>query len=192
MVACSQSPEDKANKLIKAELRKTLYKPESYKPIDTNIDSAFAPLNDPAFFELLNEVAIIGKEVEDLNRTMKDAKSTIAIYSGPYQSAYDKNRITEAKEEYDLAEKKYDKLLDKGKKVYLEIVQELAKEPKFIGYIATHNYRADNNAGNTLIGNGVFIIDPDFKKVLFKCEMEDYNEIQDNINTLVEQIKETE
>ena len=32
----------------------------------------------------------------------------------------------------------------------------LQERREFIGYKAMHNYRADNNVGNTLIGNTIF------------------------------------
>lgn len=50
LVACSQSQEQKAEVLIKESLKKSLYKPETYKPVETKVDSAFAPYDDPAFF----------------------------------------------------------------------------------------------------------------------------------------------
>ena len=59
----------------------------------------------------------------------------------------------------------------------------------FIGYKAIHNYRADNNAGNTLIGNSVFFIDKDFKEVLFALEVEEYNQIQEGIKNFKEQLE---
>ena len=38
MVACGQSQEQKAEVLIKESLKKTLYKPETYKPVETKVD----------------------------------------------------------------------------------------------------------------------------------------------------------
>ena len=46
MVACGQSQEQKAEYLIKESLKKSLYKPETYKPVETKVDSAFAPCHD--------------------------------------------------------------------------------------------------------------------------------------------------
>ena len=47
LAACSQSPEQKAEVLIKDSLKKSLYKPDTYKPVDTKVDSAFTPYDDP-------------------------------------------------------------------------------------------------------------------------------------------------
>ena len=43
-----------------------------------------------------------------------------------------------------------------------------------------------------LLRNDIFIIDPEFKKVLFRCEVEEYNEFQEAIKQLLEQIQENQ
>ena len=63
-------------------------------------------------------------------------------------------------------------------------------EQRFIGYKAVHNYRTDNNAGNTLIGNTIFFIDENFSEVRYSLEVEEYNQIQEAISQLKEQIEE--
>ena len=97
-------------------------------------------------------------------------------------SAFGRNEYNEAKNDFNDAQAKYDKLKEKGQAKYQELVDLLAQKPKFIGYRATHNYRADNNEGNTLIGNDIFIIDPEFKEWLDEQEDlkgEDSNEETD-------------
>lgn len=66
IVACKQSQEQKAEYLIKESLKKSLYKPETYKPVETKVDSAFAPYDDPAFFEELAELGEMNSEYEEL------------------------------------------------------------------------------------------------------------------------------
>ena len=100
LVSCGQSQEEKANKLIKSELNKVLFKPESYKPVETKVDSAFAPLDDPALFALLKEYKKIELEMDFLHDKSKHIQRSMAIYDGPYQSAYDKVRYNDSKEEY--------------------------------------------------------------------------------------------
>jgi len=192
LVACSQSQEQKAEVLIKESLKKSLYKPETYKPVETKVDSAFAPYDDPAFFEELAELGKMNSEYEELEEKAKRAKSSMAIWSGPYQTAYGRNEYQEAKEEYDEANAKIDKLKTKGKKLYEKVISMLQGERKFIGFKALHNYRADNNAGNTLIGNTIFFIDENFTEVQYSMEAEEYNQVQDAINQFKEQIEEAE
>lgn len=190
VISCNNSPESKANALIKEELKKSLYKPDTYQPVETVVDSAFAPQDDPTLYEKLTRLEDLGREIESLESTMKRKKSAMAIWSGPYQSAYDRNEYNEAKEEYDEANGKLEKLRKKVQPLAVEIVELMNQKSKFIGFKATHNYRADNNAGNTLIGNSVYIIDPKFEKILFSMEKEGYDAYQEALKQLKEQMAE--
>ena len=192
MVACGQSQEQKAEVLIKESLKKTLYKPETYKPVETKVDSAFAPYDDPAFFEELAELGKMNNEYAELEEKAKHAKSSMSIWSGPYQSAFGRNEYQEAKEEYEEANAKIEKLKTKGRKQYEKVATMLQGERKFIGYKAVHNYRADNNAGNTLIGNSVFFIDENYTEVRYSLDVKEYNQIQETITQFKEQIEEGE
>ena len=191
-VACSQSQEQKAEALIKESLKMSLYKPETYKPVETKVDSAFAPYDDPAFFEELAELEKMNSEYEELDEKAKRAKSSMAIWSGPYQTAFGRNEYQEAKEDYDEANAQINKIKTKGKKQYEKVVSMLQSERKFIGYKALHNYRADNNAGNTLIGNTIFFINQNFTEVQYSMEAEEYEQVQNAISQFKEQIEETE
>ncbi len=192
LVACSQSQEQKAEALIKESLKKSLYKPETYKSVETKVDSAFAPYDDPVFFEELAELGKMNSEYEELEEKTKRAKSSMAIWSGPYQTAFGRNEYQEAKEEYDEANAQIEKLKTKGKKQYEKVVSMLQSERKFIGYKALHNYRADNNAGNTLIGNTIFFINKNFTEVQYSMEAEEYEQVQNAISQFKEQLEEDE
>lgn len=186
MMACAQSKEQKAEALIKETLKKSLYKPETYKPIETKLDSAFTPYDDPEFFKELAELGKLNSEYQDLEEEAKHAKSSMSIWSGPYMSAYDRNEYQEAKADYEEAKAKIEKLKKKGRKQYEKVANMLGGR-KFIGYKAVHNYRADNNAGNTLIGNAIFFIDKNFKEITYSMEVEEYNQVQEAINQLIEE-----
>lgn len=190
--ACSLSKEQKAEDLIRESLKTSLYKPETYKPVETKVDSAFAPYDDPAFFEVLMELDKLISEYDELEAKVKYAKSLMARCSGPYQSEFDRNNYREAKENFDDAKLKIEKIRKKVKRQYEKVVSMLQVSKKFVGYKAIHNYRAENNAGNTLIGDMIFIIDKDFKEVLFSLEVEDYNQLQDAIKNIEEELEEEE
>ena len=190
IVACKQSQEQKAEYLIKESLKKSLYKPETYKPVETKVDSAFAPYDDPTFFEELAELGEMNSEYEELESKAKHAKSSMAIWSGPYMSAYGRNEYQEAKSDYEEANAKLEKLKTKGRKQFEKIANMLQVSNKFIGYKAVHNYRADNNAGNTLIGNTIFFIDKNFEEITYSMEVDEYNQVQEAISSFKEQIEE--
>ena len=180
--ACNKSPEQKAEVLIKDSLKKTLYKPETYKPVDTKIDSAFAPYDDPKIYEIVNEFANLGNKCMSLEEEIKDEEREIAIYSGPYQSEYAKYNIKNAQESIENKKGELEKNLEKVKEILTQFNEINSKGKIFIGYKVTHNYRADNNSGNTLIGNNVFFIDKDFKEVTYSMDLDEYNEMINSIN----------
>ncbi len=194
-VSCSKSPEQKANKLIKEDLQKSLFKPDTYQATETKIDSAFSPYADPEFIELAIEYFDINDEMEDYQNTMKWAKSKMTCYtpspthSNLFQYEYDK-----AKERYDEASLNYKKAQKKLEKKAASMNKMLSEKPKFIGYAAYHTYRADNNAGNTLIGHAFYIFDKDIKNILVAMEVDDifkksnYSKLQ----AVIKQIEEGE
>lgn len=51
LVACSQTPEKKADALITDIVKESLFHPESYSPVRTRVDSAFTPFDNPDFFK---------------------------------------------------------------------------------------------------------------------------------------------
>lgn len=191
-VACEKSQEQKADELIRESLKKTLFKPETYKPIDTKVDSAFSPYDDPELYKELTKLGNLDSEYRELEEEAKDAKTSMSIWSGPYQSAFGRNQYQEAKEEYEKLSTQIENLKKKGDKQFEKVMSMLQGDKKFIGYKAVHNYRADNNAGNTLIGNTVFFIDKDFTEVTFAAELEEYNQVQEGISQIMEKIKEAE
>ena len=155
--SCSKSLEDKANTLIEEDIKKTLYHPETYDPAETQVDSAFTPFDDPVFYEKTIQLCKIGMSIDEYDRKMKSAKSSMSIWSGPYQSAYSKNEYQEAKDEYDENELKT--MLD--------------KEQLFIGFKARHRFRANNNAGQIVFGEMKYLFDKDMNKIVASYDMDD-------------------
>ncbi|HOD62354.1 MAG TPA: hypothetical protein PKG96_09675 [Bacilli bacterium] len=99
LVSC-QSKEEKAAKLIKEEMYKTLYDFSSYEPIETTIDSAFTSIYRDStilvYAYLMNEA--LEKANEYLDNT-KDAQSSLEIWAGSY-SGYGLSQYNKAKEEF--------------------------------------------------------------------------------------------
>lgn len=179
MVSCEKSNEDKIALLIKESMNKSLYHPESYEGVETEIDSAFAPFDSPEFFEKTLKVAKIGAEISQAEEEMKDAKSSMSIWSGPYQTAFGRNEYNEAKEKYETANASKEKATEKAKKIAEELKAELQKKPVFIGFKARHKYRANNNAGNTVFGEAKFVFDKELKNVIAEYDMDgdEYNAV---------------
>ena len=180
MASCQKSNQEKADALVGEEMKKILYFPDSYEAVETVLDSAFSPLDDPALYEKTLKMTEHLKNLTQLDERMKIDKSTMAIYSGPYQTAYDRDKCNEAKEEYVNASEEKKKSLEAVTNISNEIKAKYANVHKFIGFKAQHTYRAKNNAGNTLIGKIEFIFDKDLTHVVAQYDMdsEEYQSVQ--------------
>ena len=175
--SCSSSPEDKANKLIKQDLLKSLYKPDTYKPVETKVDSAFAPLDSPEYFAMLEEITSLGKQQSLEQIDLESAESSMAIWGDTYSSEYGQTEYKQAKKKYDQAKSNIERYLIKSQKLAFKLLKYIDTKKTFIGWFVEHNYRADNNAGQTLIGNQVYIIDKDFNNIIYTQTEEEFSKI---------------
>lgn len=171
--SCSKSQEDKANALIKEDIKKVLYHAEIYDPVETQVDSAFTPFDDPVFYEKTAQLCKLGMTMDEYDKKMKNAKSSMSIWSGPYQSAFGRNAYQEAKNEYDESAKKIKNIEKKLAELADELKVMLNKEQQFIGFKARHRYRANNNAGQTVFGEMEYMFDKDISRIITAYDMED-------------------
>ena len=179
-VSCGKSPEEKANALIEDDIKKVLYHPETYDPAETQIDSAFTPFDDPVFYEKTVQLCKLGMSIDECDRKMKNAKSSMSIWSGPYQSAFGRNEYQEAKNEYDENERNKKSIEAKVQKLATELKTMLENEQQFIGFRARHRYRANNNAGQTIFGETKYLFDKSLSKIVASYDMdsEEYKTVQ--------------
>lgn len=171
--SCSKSQEDKANALIKEDIKKVLYHAKTYDPVETQVDSAFTPFDDPVFYEKTAQLCKLGMAMDEYDKKMKNAKSSMSIWSGPYQSAFGRNAYQEAKNEYDESAKKIKNIDKKLAELADELKVMLNKEQQFIGFKARHRYRANNNAGQTVFGEMEYMFDKDISRIITAYDMED-------------------
>lgn len=185
--SCNNSPTDKANVLIKDDMRKSLIITDSYEPVETKVDSAFAPFDEPEFYNQTLKLLKMGIEIQKYEDRAKLAKSSMAIWSDPY-SAYSKNQYQESKAEYEEYIEKQHAIKEKIENTVNNIKEMVQQKPKFIGYKVTHRYRAKNNAGQTLLGDKLYILNNDFTDIIASYDMdsEEYVAFQE----VVKQIKE--
>ncbi len=172
-IACTQSPQKKAEALVKESVQKLLFFPDSYEAIETQLDSAFSPHHDPASVTAVLDFYKKGYELEELDSEIKSAKSSMSLWSGPYMTSLGKNEYNEAKEKYEKAQKQYESLLEKTKKQAEAFWKKMEEPKEFIGYKARHRYRAKNNAGNVMIGEMVFLFDKELTTVVAEWDKEE-------------------
>lgn len=132
------------------------------------------------------------KEYNELEEEISNEKSTMEIFDDdPFMSSsYSRSQYNEAKKKVDIYSSRLEKIGDDIKKRLLEFKNAMNSEKQFIGFKAFHNYRADNNEGNTLIGNYVAFFDKDLENVLFSLELETYNDYLHFIELMKERIED--
>ena len=185
---CTKTPEQKAEALIKDSVVKHLYVPDSYQPVETQLDSAFAPLQTPEFIKAVLDLYDMAKDCDYKKNKIKDAKFEMSLWDEPDRSEYAKEQYKEAKEKHDELQASYDKLMSRMEKKGKWIKNKMYEEPNFIGYIAYHRFRAKNNAGNTLFGGAYYLINPDLTSIVAEWKEDEINlfsslidEIKDNL-----------
>ena len=194
--ACSKSPEEKANVLIKEHLQKTLYHPDKYAPAETVIDSAFSPVDDPEFHQKLFDAYKLSVQISEIEDQIKRAKTTMSMYqNNPFGDGYIRNQYNQAKEEYESLLAQQERLQEKGAKMKAEfdsMGKKFKKEgKKFIGFKASHKFRCQNNAGQTLFGNYYYLFDKDITQILESLDIDgdEYKTLQmmfDQIHEMAE------
>lgn len=166
-VACAQSPEKKADKLVKEAIKKTLFVPNSYEAVDTQIDSAFSPYQDPEFVDICLNSCELGKELDEYESDMRSAKSSMSIWQDSrHRSSFAQEQYNQAKSKYDKSKEKYDALYSRLQKMRDVLREKIAKGSDFIGYHVYHRYRANSNAGYSILSGAHFIISEDFSSIL--------------------------
>ncbi|MBQ6226629.1 MAG: hypothetical protein IJJ73_10055 [Bacteroidaceae bacterium] len=182
--SCSKSPEDKANALIKEAMFKTLFNAESYEPVETIVDSAFTPFDDPEFYKQTLALYELGNEIDRYKNQAKKAEEDIAHYKDLLRimySNYEKVNLNRAQEEYDNALAKTSEAEEKINKLVESLKADIQQKPLFIGFKAKHRYRAKSNTGYTNFGDALFLFDKDMTQIVYAWDMDDYEfkQVQD-------------
>ena len=201
MVSCDNSPLAKADRLVRKEMPKNLVFPDSYDPIETKIDSAFYPMDDFKFYEyqetlnnLNKKYAVLRSEFESMEIDLDLSKSIMNLCSGlplpffEYGYNESKNKTLKYNEELKAKQEEINKVKGKALDIIYELKEILAKEPIFIGYRATHSYRAKNSAEQTTIERDCFFLNKEITEIKETCSKEEYETLIEEFKQLKEEI----
>ena len=205
MAGCSSSPQSKAEALIKEEMPKNLIKPDSYDPVRTKVDSAFAPADSPELLKEIGETGRMAAKVDQclyninmLKKEMSLQKSYMAVHSDNLYSRFSKNEYNEARSNYKNAEKQLDtyrsllRLMSGQFKGHIDKTERLMNaDREFIGYRATHRYRSDDNEGNTTLSEYCILMDKDLSRIIYTVPLEDYESYLSELDGLKEHLEFT-
>lgn len=181
-ISCTTSHEEKAQKLVEANIKETLFHPDSYKPIQTTVDSAFTSLRtDPKAINLTMELFELFASLKEYNDNIQDAERDMSIYSHPYTS-YGKGEYDRAKETRDHNQRLLEKgvSLTEAKFNEIKVYQSQLHEGEFKGWSIIHKYTSLNGKGSvTLTGETVIGCDPNFTNIEYMYSMNEYEQISE-------------
>ena len=186
ITSCSKSPEQKAQDIMEAEIKKNLYLPDTYELANIKVDSAFAPYDEPEYIESLKEVLRIGNEINEVEEEKAEAERTLSIF-------YSQHEVKEARKKIEEAEKKVDYLKKTAKKIGDKAANIVKRRGDFIGFKAVLSYRAKNNGGQVVMGSSFAIFDKDITQLRYICENdehESYLQFLEQVKTMQEQASE--
>ena len=173
---CTKTPEQKAEALIKDSVVKHLYVPDSYQPVETQLDSAFAPYLAPELIQGVIDFHKMLNDSKDKKEDMRRAKSSMSIwYSTYHMSDYEIERYQQAKENYEEAQSSYNRIMSRLQEKAEWIKNKMAEEITFIGFMARHRFRANNNAGDTLFGESYYLLNPELTTIVAEWDEDDIN-----------------
>ncbi|MBR1428095.1 MAG: hypothetical protein IJ582_03560 [Prevotella sp.] len=184
MISCAllfagcQSKEEKAEKLIREELSKTLLDFESYQPIETKVKEAKLNLyNDTTFWRQGIVLALSMKKTGDAIDQKKEAEEHMNIWGPPsyYSSSYSDSKYYQYKKEYDDANASFLSGIIICKAIAENIKDSIEKcdTSLVIGWEVTHRFRCKTRGGNSTIADYRYVIDKDFKNILLREDTDD-------------------
>lgn len=177
--ACKQSytptVQERAEALMSDEVKKKPLLPDSYDPVETKVDSAFAPLYDPKFVSVALEIQSLNRSLSSLELQLSLNESTLSSLEmfESNKSSYYKRR----KKEYDDNKAEYDTLNAKIKTMTEHLLNTMQKEHEFIGYIVCHRFRAKGNDDKVFMDDIFCLTDKELKTSVAKwtpLEMKNY------------------
>lgn len=180
IVTSCQSKEEKAAELIKTELSKTLYDFDSYQPIETIVEEAKQTVyNDTACLNRANVLAATLDVMEEYVDKAEDAKKHMEIWGEPsyYSSSYSDSKYYEYKKEMESNTVASGFAFGVAKSLAKDLRKMISEldTTKIIGWEARHRFRCKTKGGHSTIGEYRYIIDKDFKEIIYHEDLDDKN-----------------
>ena len=165
--------EQKADRLIRDDLSKILLDFSSYEPVETVVIEAYDVVSNNAMcLELASDVHDSFEEIKEYSEDAEKEREYMDIWGPPtqYTSSYsDRQYYKHRKEASDLYEK-----VKEETDILHTIVNELqdsiatSSPEELIGWDVTHRFRCRNGGGNMTLATYRYIIDKNFKNILYR------------------------
>jgi len=169
VVACNNSNERKAKKLIKEYLKTTMNDFSSYEPVEfSELDSSFSNYYESEEGKKLNE------RMENKMEYIKDTRERVDRF---IQQGYSKELIETFQGFYDESQREFDSLF------HADIQARQSFIPEFDGWLMSHKFRGKNAFGGVILNEYIFHLDKDLTKV---TDFTDYNVALDKLKEILD------
>lgn len=190
MTACADSKpeptnEQKAEKLIKETLKDCLYRPDSYEPISTKVDSVFIDVTviEP-IMEVSDEIDNLILRIDRCEQKIELAESEMDIFApDSYSSQYSRGEYARAKKDKEEAESDLERYTNKLPEQFKLLAENVAKYHKgeFTGWAVNHRFRCLSMDGSTtMLEEMIFFCDKEFTT----CQGYETDKLEDFAKTL--------
>lgn len=172
LTACGDSKEEKAEKLAKQALNGVIVNIDTYEPIETKVDSAFAPMETAEVFNFFAQMPVQMRLYISSQDKADEAKRIMSIYANPY-SSYDVERYNSAKDDYEKYSRRVAEFEEKMQSFSQNMERLSKEEPVFCGYKVRHKFRFVSKEGDKTIGEYAFLMNKDLTEVESMIDLED-------------------
>lgn len=192
MSSCSQSNEDKAEKLVKETLKGYLFSPDSYEPLSTKVDSLFIDVETVEnIIKLSDEIKTLTFKINRYKDKIKSAESSMDTwFPDGYSSHYARGEYGRAKKEKEETKSYLDKYSKKLTEHLICLKENVTKCNKkiFSGWIVRHRFRSHIGIGTiTIPEEMVFLCDKEFSNCLVyeNYKFDKFKEILKEVNEAI-------
>jgi hypothetical protein len=170
LVSC-QSDKEKAEKLIREHMFKTLLDFSSYGPMETTIDSAYTSIYTDSL--ILYDISSLIYLMENTYMYFQDVKIPPSEVE-EWVHMFEDYIIEEIKKEMQISYDKYNEEVAKAVSLRKKIKERTENfESIFYGWQAKHKFRCRTKGGDFEIANYIFVFDPDYEKIIYHQHLED-------------------
>lgn len=174
-VSCNNSADDKAESNIKNYIAENTVNSESYKVVETKVDSIYAPMESPELYKLFDKYVMAANKLRDHQEMITEMQTKM----GKFTDMYSDSLITKLNP------------IIKSLEDYVAIMENMERmmnaESKFIGYKAVQTYTMEEN-GKDVKHTDVFMFNNDLSSVLHQMRKEDYIFVSEHLKKMKQNI----
>lgn len=170
ITSCGKSEEEKLNDLVAKTTKASLFIPESYDPVSIKCDTLSTNFINDANIRKSVKIIELNNEIKNVQREIEINTEQQNYWQGKFGDFY-----RDYSKKVQLGEEKRDQLTAKAKDLLGELIKDYNTPREFIGYLVEHRFRAQNNSGDVMFGDVIYILNKDKSQIVAAYDSNDYD-----------------